>query len=135
MRSLQKPRCSTRGSLPASVSCESQKEPRGGRLQLFLGPSDDKREAIEERYQEEAPERHAEKIPLGEEDVAEQHDQAKREQKDRLEQEIAVCQGQVAIHRAEQDEAVAMAGVEADPGLLHRCLARDDRRHLLHARV
>ena len=28
-----------------------------------------------------------------------------------------------------------MAGVEADPGFPHRCLARDDQRHLLHARV
>jgi hypothetical protein len=28
-----------------------------------------------------------------------------------------------------------VARVEADPGFPHRCLARDDRRNLLHARL
>ena len=100
-----------------------------------LGPADDEREGIEEGCQEDAPKRDAEEIPLGEEDVAEQQYQAKREKKDGLEQEVPVCQCQVAIHGTEQDEAVAMTGVESDPGLPHRCLARDDRRDLLHARL
>src|SRR6185369_17942743 len=99
------------------------------------GQDDDKSECIEEGSQEDAPKRDAKKILPGDEHVAEQHYQAEREKKDGLEQEVAVCQGQVAIHGTEQDEAVAMTGVEADPGLPHRCLARDDRRDLLHAHV
>jgi hypothetical protein len=60
------------------------------------GPDDNERKCIEEGCQEDAPKRDAEKIPLGEKDVAEQQYQAKREKKDGPEQEVAVCQGQVA---------------------------------------
>ena len=99
-----------------------------------LGPVDDEREGIKQGCQQDGPKRDAEKILLGEKDVAEQQYQTKQEKKDGLEQEVAVCQSQVAVDSTEQDEAVAMTGVEADPGLPHRGLACDDRRDLLHAR-
>src|SRR5260370_33118094 len=102
--------------------------PRG-----VLGQPHEEREGIEDGRQEDAPKRDAEEIPLGKEDVAAQQYQAKREKKDGLEQEVAMRHGQVTIHRPEQDEAGAMTRVETDPGLPHRCLSRDDRRHLLHA--
>src|SRR6266404_9254675 len=103
-------------------------------LDGLLGPPHEEREGIEDGRQEDAPKRDAKEIPLGKEDVAEQQYQAKREKKGGLEQEVAMCHGQVTIHRAEQDEAIAMTRVESDPGLPHRCLSRDERRHLLHAR-
>src|ERR1700730_13652170 len=67
------------------------------------------------------------------EGIAESQHQANREKKDGPEREVAMRHGQVTIHRPEQDEAVAMTRVEADPGLPHRCLSCDARRHLLHA--
>src|ERR1700730_5504395 len=115
----------------SSSMMDAMRGPRATRR--WLGPSHEKREGTENGRQQDAPERDAEEIPFGEEDVAEQQDQAKREKKDGLEQEVAMRHRQVTIHRPEQDEAVAMTRVEADPGLPHRCLSCDARRHLLHA--
>ena len=50
--------------------------------QSRLGPSDDERESIEDGRQDDAPKQDAEEIPLGEKDVAEQQDQAKRLKKE-----------------------------------------------------
>ena len=100
---------------------------------VSLGPAGDEREDIEDGCQENISKRDAEEVSLGKKDIAQQEYQAKGKKKDGLEQEIAVLHSQVAVHCTEQDEAVAMTGVEADPGLPHCCFARNNRRDLLHA--
>src|SRR5258705_11041990 len=99
--------------------------PRG-----VLGQPHEEREGIEDGRQEDAPKRDAEEIPLGKEDVAEQQYQAKREKKDGLEQEVAMCHGQVTINPAKRIEAGPRTRVEADPSLPHGCLSLADRQHV-----
>src|SRR6266536_6095116 len=74
-----------------------------------LDPTDNEPEYIKDGCQEDFQKRTAEKIPFGDDDVAEQQYQANREKEDRLEQKVAVCQSQVAIHSTEQEKTVAMA--------------------------
>jgi hypothetical protein len=100
-----------------------------------LDSTDNEAEYIKDGCQEDSHKRTAEKIPFGEDNVAEQKYQANREKEYRLKQKLTMCQSQVTIHSTEKEEGAAMAGVETDPSLPYGCFARDNWRHFLHARL
>src|SRR6185503_12694686 len=82
-----------------------------------------------------AAKRHAEPVTLAQRGVAAEQQEPQRQEEDGLEQEGCMDQGEVAVHRAEQDGAKAMTCIEANPGFPHSRSARDIRRDLLHLQV
>src|SRR5207342_2949730 len=87
---------------------------RAGTQDSGSGRCEDKRTDIEGRGQENAAKRNAEPVAFAEESVGQERQQTQREKEPRLEQEGAVHEGQVPVDRAEQQDPVAVAGIEPD---------------------
>ena len=98
-----------------------------------LGPAGDEREDIEDGCQENTSKRDAEEVSLGKKDVAQQKYLAKGKEEGRTGTRSR-CVLQPSGHTPHRtNEAVAMTGVEADPGLPYCCFSRNNRGDLLHA--
>lgn len=87
---------------------------------------------IRGKRNQDSPEGHAEPIDLTESRIGSEQAEPYAEQEGRLEQEIRVCEGQVAVHETEENGSQAVARVEADPCPPHGRLTGDHGRDLSH---
>ena len=87
---------------------------------------------IERRRERHASKRHAEPVQLGKREVGEQHDQSKRYQQWRLPEYCGLREHEVGIDDAEQDQAQAMACVEANRRAPDGGFLRNHRAGVFH---